>query len=268
MARPAALPPSGSPRPLLADGAGRHRAPPGGGPERCPPSPGTGTTWRTGPRTAPPSPRRDPGLSRCRVAGGDRRSTDRFPVAGRARAGPPWGGQGAPAGCPGSPSRCRPPLSVLGSSSRLQPAGSRLSPPGARAFPSQFSGSSLPVPLYLQPPRPNFLGTGTPQRSSPAAPTPCVPRLGRGALGGRHLRTPACSLLHGLHKVWGAERAAAVGGGQRSPSVGAEGVKWPRKGPRVLGALGTANRPVCAGGGGCSCVAPSLALPATGCGCR
>lgn len=44
MARPAALPPPGSPRPPLADGAGRHRAPPGGGSERCPPSPGTGTT--------------------------------------------------------------------------------------------------------------------------------------------------------------------------------------------------------------------------------
>lgn len=47
-------------------------------PARAPGRPG-------GPAPAPPGPRRDPGISRCWVPGGGRHSTDRLPVARRAR---------------------------------------------------------------------------------------------------------------------------------------------------------------------------------------
>lgn len=140
MARPAALPPPGSPRPPLADGAGRHRAPPGGGPGRGLPSPGTGATRQIDRR---PGPRWDPGVFPLPVGGC--RSTDRFPEAGKARTGSLWGGQGVPTGCRGSPDRCCSLVSVPGSSSRRQLL-LRLPVlhPRCPHCPARFPGSSIP----------------------------------------------------------------------------------------------------------------------------
>lgn len=71
MARPGVLPPPGSPRPPLANGAGRHRAPPGGGSGRCLPTSGAAVA---GTRRAGPCPRRNPGTARCGEAVATRRT--------------------------------------------------------------------------------------------------------------------------------------------------------------------------------------------------
>lgn len=114
MARPGVLPPPGSPRPPLANGAGRHRAPPGGGSGRCLPTSGAGRRNPAG-RSLPSA---EPGD--CPVRGGGRHPTDRFLAAFSPRADPRRAGRGArcaPCGCsapaslpPRSPGlrRCRP----------------------------------------------------------------------------------------------------------------------------------------------------------------
>lgn len=272
-----------------AEGGGQHGAPRSSAAARLPapaarrrggPAPGT-ARGRT--RAVSAQPRHRDDLADRPPPRPARGGTRGFPAAGwrevttARRTGSPWrGGRGrvprgagrvpppaAPSPSPGAALRSRFSAPVPGCNPQAPGCPlpvPRPSLPSSLALPSRF-------PSPCSPRGPTFRAQGHPRGPAPQPQPRASPGWG-GTLEGRHLRTPACSLLHGLCKVWGAERAAAVGGRQRSPSVGAEGVKWPRKGPRVLGALGTANRPVCAGGGGCSCVAPSLALPATGCGCR
>lgn len=195
MALPAALPPPGSPRPPLADGAGRHRAPPGGGPGRCPPSSRTGTTWRTGPPHRP-----------ARSRGGTRGFPDagwRDAAAARRTGSLRRGGRGrVPRGTGKVPQPAAPAPPLPGAALRAR----FLAPipdynPQAPGSPLPVPGSPLPVPRLFPPgsplpaaPEAQVSGVRDTPEIRPHSP-PGHPRAGGGAPGRgtrRHLPALCC----------------------------------------------------------------------------